>query len=982
MTVLDATRGAPATSEIRNNLALSMAGTSIREDAETILTNIDNGLADSLAQHTILFHSDNLFTFTGTALTYATTGLEIKVIHNSTGAIFTYTIPTGETLNFTNDGDILYAIIARDGSGTGDTPSTNLTVANNNLVVGATTIAAQAATNIWFIPIAIRIDSASDQLLHWFFGHGTWASTTSANVGISGGAGSGGGLDKWVTSTVYNEDDVIWNDITEKIYACTGTGDGHTSGTFATDYAAGYWNELSPTDTSIHEADTTTHGTTGDIVGTSDSQVLTNKDIDGGTASDTLRITIPKNTKSNLDGLTRKEGTISYATDMDQVYIDDGTVLKKIGPDEESLFNELSSLNYQAGILELLNEIPDSNSKISIAAGNTDVTLYSPANKYFRLNYDASKTISTSTTTVTVSSAPTFTVKTGDVIVYNSIVKKITNVSTQTSYTIESAFSADLINAACNISQAVHTVDLNAYTAGGQYVSAGSQFTDDIYTALISTEDSEIENDTVADWGSIARIAFSASANGTDWSNAESRTQYVSDTHTETSLPVADTNLYIRFFANKTSGSGQVNLLKFKVFWIDDYGEIDGADYFTAFARISSGKFVNCTHSVVNGKSRLTFTDAYAMGLNSTDPAGSSLAVYFDNKLIPRYIDGTKVDTNGVYFKEISAYVIEFDQDYSSNDFDILVKAPITVVDTNTQNTTRITTIENKIIQPYNLLDNADMRICQRGNITLDGSPVVIGGGQISIDRFVHSSNTVTQELEWKTGTLANYSNYNALRITATSSDNGSLMIGQNVGHKLDLLKGKTITLSGWVTSNHPYAYLAITDGVSSSRSSYHSGSGLPEYLTVTHTVSMSATSINIRNYVYDLDTPSTVSISSGDYTQVELIKLELGEVATPFVAKSEEEELRNCLKYYEINRIGVVGSGINGQQISQQLFYKATKYAVPTLTFNHLTGSNVNNTPVVVLGVSDKNGVIVAETATATATCYWIVDVTAECNP
>lgn len=73
------------------------------------------------------------------------------------------------------------------------------------------------------------------------------------------------------------------------------------------------------------------HGVTGDILGTSDAQVITNKDIDGGTASNTRRITIPKDTKSNLDALTRKEGTIVYATDTQKAYTDNGSVLVPVG---------------------------------------------------------------------------------------------------------------------------------------------------------------------------------------------------------------------------------------------------------------------------------------------------------------------------------------------------------------------------------------------------------------------------------------------------------------------------------------------------------------------------------------------------------------------------------------------------------------------------------------------------------------------------
>jgi hypothetical protein len=68
-----------------------------------------------------------------------------------------------------------------------------------------------------------------------------------------------------------------------------------------------------------------------DIVTIDASQVITNKDIDGGTASNSSRITLPKNTRTNLNALTRKEGTLVYDTDGDKVLYDDGINLKELG---------------------------------------------------------------------------------------------------------------------------------------------------------------------------------------------------------------------------------------------------------------------------------------------------------------------------------------------------------------------------------------------------------------------------------------------------------------------------------------------------------------------------------------------------------------------------------------------------------------------------------------------------------------------------
>jgi len=83
---------------------------------------------------------------------------------------------------------------------------------------------------------------------------------------------------------------------------------------------------------------------TGDVVGTTGIQVLTNKDIDGGTASNTSRTTLPKDTKTNLDALTRKEGTLVYATDNAKPYFDDGSNLVEVGSGSGS-----GGINYLEG---------------------------------------------------------------------------------------------------------------------------------------------------------------------------------------------------------------------------------------------------------------------------------------------------------------------------------------------------------------------------------------------------------------------------------------------------------------------------------------------------------------------------------------------------------------------------------------------------------------------------------------------------------
>lgn len=70
---------------------------------------------------------------------------------------------------------------------------------------------------------------------------------------------------------------------------------------------------------------------TDTLVGKATTDILTNKDYDGGTASNSSRLTVPKNTLTNLNSLTRKAATIVYDTVSDTFYGDNGTTLNAFG---------------------------------------------------------------------------------------------------------------------------------------------------------------------------------------------------------------------------------------------------------------------------------------------------------------------------------------------------------------------------------------------------------------------------------------------------------------------------------------------------------------------------------------------------------------------------------------------------------------------------------------------------------------------------
>lgn len=92
---------------------------------------------------------------------------------------------------------------------------------------------------------------------------------------------------------------------------------------------------------------------TGTVVGTSDAQVLTAKDYDGGTASNTSRFTIPKNTTTNLTALTRKQATFVFDTTLNAPFYDDGTALQPLttGGAANTALSNLSAVAVNTSLL-------------------------------------------------------------------------------------------------------------------------------------------------------------------------------------------------------------------------------------------------------------------------------------------------------------------------------------------------------------------------------------------------------------------------------------------------------------------------------------------------------------------------------------------------------------------------------------------------------------------------------------------------------
>lgn len=86
-----------------------------------------------------------------------------------------------------------------------------------------------------------------------------------------------------------------------------------------------------PVISSIVNTGTLTLPTSTDtLVGRATTDTLTNKDYDGGTASNTSRLTVPSSTFATIDGTTDKAATLAYATDIGQTFINNGSTWSRV----------------------------------------------------------------------------------------------------------------------------------------------------------------------------------------------------------------------------------------------------------------------------------------------------------------------------------------------------------------------------------------------------------------------------------------------------------------------------------------------------------------------------------------------------------------------------------------------------------------------------------------------------------------------------
>ena len=241
--------------------------------------------------------------------------------------------------------------------------------------------------------------------------------------------------------------------------------------------------------------------------------------------------------------------------------------------------------------------------------------------------------------------------------------------------------------AASTASQVVHTVDLNDFDNNGLGLAANDRFTGNITEALIGYSDSTTLDDIIPDLGTVAVVGFQASADDVTYGAVRTRPLDLDVDDTVYSLGGTGSNLLVRFFANKTSGSGQVNLLDYKAFFHRDLQTVSGNVGESAYF-LNGFSIINAVHSVIGNKSRLTLDWGYPRGILAGTTA-SALRVSINGQNIPRKVAGSTDDT-AAFFIEIDGNTIEFDQDYTSLGVSIEVELPVSTFDSTNVNNTDI----------------------------------------------------------------------------------------------------------------------------------------------------------------------------------------------------------------------------------------------------------------------------------------------------
>lgn len=332
------------------------------------------------------------------------------------------------------------------------------------------------------------------------------------------------------------------------------------------------------------------------------------------------------------------------------------------GGQDGGLGDDLITTTYLASITDDFTD-----TTYSTVNGSRTNAIYNETDFLYTIAFD--KLVGSSTgTTVNLTSAAHFAASFNDVIIYGNQVRTIVGVTSQTQFTINSAFSPNIPSGSnIVVSRAFYSKDVYNQSFGGNPLS--DAFDTSFSEVLVDYEDAD-HGSAIFNLSNSPLIGYSISQDGISWSDVYTRPTSPLTEVDSVNFSAAGDNLYVRFFAIDGTDI-DVNLLKYKTYMQKIATESNGGILNFAYANTNgAGNEVNCTVGLINSKTAVTLNWQYAVGIESlnSSPYGS-IDVYLDGKLVPRYIDSTT--TPGPYYTELTPYIVQFDADYTSSAFRI-----------------------------------------------------------------------------------------------------------------------------------------------------------------------------------------------------------------------------------------------------------------------------------------------------------------------
>ena len=191
-----------------------------------------------------------------------------------------------------------------------------------------------------------------------------------------------------------------------------------------------------------------------------------------------------------------------------------------------------------------------------------------------------------------------------------------------------------------------------------------------------------------------------------------------------------------------------------------------------------------------------------------------------------------------------------------------------------------------------NTLDIINSNIIDNPNFSINQYNLDAVGVTPSIDEYVIDRWAVVEALT--SGPTVSL-NSDRLRIEANSTENAVVYCKQLIENYADYA-GKTLTLSAKVASTFPSPAVLISDGTSPASSVVVPNDGVFHEVSITLSVDAAPTSL-----VATLGQNPADNITTGEYFEVEWVKLEIGENATQFEPPNRAAELAKCQRFYQI---------------------------------------------------------------------------------